>query len=172
MHNWGNSLDNKKFHSVIILAPMVQSLLLNSIANLKPGVKVISSGLNCGLKDVKMRQNGGKAGFDRGYLFHTDFEKEFPSRISWRSILNLPLSKLYAVPFALQNRALFEGEKRAKTCRDKGRKRGGQQGRNWNKGHVRTRQKQLNECSPWDPGFTTIGGGEVGAQKVQAYPKV
>ena len=31
-----------------------------------------------------------------------------------RSILKLPLSKLCAVSFALQNRAPFEGEKRAK----------------------------------------------------------
>ena len=37
-----------------------------------------------------------------------------------RSIPDLPLSKLCAVPFALQNRALFEGEKRAKMCREKG----------------------------------------------------
>ena len=44
-----------------------------------------------------------------------------------RLIPELPLSKLWAVPFALQNRALFEGEKRAKLCREKGRKRGGQE---------------------------------------------
>ena len=44
-----------------------------------------------------------------------------------RLIPELPLSKLCAVPFALQNRALFEGEKRAKLCREKGRKRGGQE---------------------------------------------
>ena len=37
------------------------------------------------------------------------------------------LSKLRSVPFALQNRALFEGKKMAKMCREKGRKRGGQQ---------------------------------------------
>ena len=37
------------------------------------------------------------------------------------------LSKLCVVPFALQNRALFEGEKRVKKCWEKGRKRGGQQ---------------------------------------------
>ena len=43
------------------------------------------------------------------------------------SILKLLLSKLCAVPFALQNRELFEGGKRAKRCREKGRKRGGQQ---------------------------------------------
>ena len=42
-------------------------------------------------------------------------------------MLKLPLSKLYTVPLALQNRALFEGEKRAKRCPEKGRKRGGQQ---------------------------------------------
>ena len=50
----------------------------------------------------------------------------FPNFVE-RSILKLPLSKLCAVPFALQNRALFEAEKRAKRCREKGRKRGGQQ---------------------------------------------
>ena len=44
-----------------------------------------------------------------------------------RSILKLPLSKLCAVPLALQNRALFEEEKRAKKGLEKGRKRGGQQ---------------------------------------------
>ena len=37
----------------------------------------------------------------------------FPNFLE-RSILRLPLSKLCAVPFALQNRALFEGEKRVK----------------------------------------------------------
>ena len=31
------------------------------------------------------------------------------------------------MPFALQNKALFKGEKRAKRCSEKGRKRGGQQ---------------------------------------------
>ena len=36
-------------------------------------------------------------------------------------------SKLCSVPFSLQNRALFEGEQSAKRCREKGRKRGGQQ---------------------------------------------
>ena len=41
--------------------------------------------------------------------------------------MELPLSKLCAVPFALQNRALFKGEKRANLCREKGRKRGGQE---------------------------------------------
>ena len=44
-----------------------------------------------------------------------------------RSVLELPLSKLCAVPFALQNRALFTGEKRARKGREEGRKRDGQQ---------------------------------------------
>ena len=48
----------------------------------------------------------------------------FPNFVE-RSILKLPLSKLCAVPFALKNRALFEVEKRAKRCREKGRKGGG-----------------------------------------------
>ena len=46
----------------------------------------------------------------------------FPNVVE-RSILKLPLSKLCAVPFALQNRAIFN-EKGAKTCREKGEKRG------------------------------------------------
>ena len=49
----------------------------------------------------------------------------FPNFVE-RSIPELPLSKLCAVPFTLQNRALFEGEQRAKRCREKERKRGGQ----------------------------------------------
>ena len=49
-------------------------------------------------------------------FFHADFGKEVPSRIFWRSIPELPLSKLCTVPFALQNRALFEGEKMVKMC--------------------------------------------------------
>ena len=60
-------------------------------------------------------------------FFYADFGKEFPSpNFLERSILRLPLSKLCDVPFALLNRALFEGEKRVKMCREKGRKRGGQ----------------------------------------------
>ena len=50
----------------------------------------------------------------------------FPNFVE-RSILKLPLSKICAVPFALQNRALFNGEPRAKRCPEKGRKRGGQE---------------------------------------------
>ena len=38
-----------------------------------------------------------------------------------RSIPKPPFSKLCAMPFALQNRVLFEGEKRAKICREEGR---------------------------------------------------
>ena len=49
----------------------------------------------------------------------------FPNFLE-RSIPELPPAKLCAVPFALQNRALFEREKMAKMCREKGRKRGGQ----------------------------------------------
>ena len=60
------------------------------------------------------------------------FSRRFREGISFpnfaeRSIPELPLSKLCAVPFALQNRALFEGEKMAKMRREKGRKRGGQE---------------------------------------------
>ena len=44
-----------------------------------------------------------------------------------RCLPELPLSKLCSVPFSLQNKTHFEGEKRAKRCREKGRKRGGQQ---------------------------------------------
>ena len=43
------------------------------------------------------------------------------------SIPELPLSKLCTVPFALQNRALVEGEKGAKRCWEQERRRGGQQ---------------------------------------------
>ena len=58
-----------------------------------------------------------------------------------RCIPELPLSKLCSVPFSLQNRALFEGEKRAKRCQEKGRKRGGQQrGAKRKKGRVKTGQ--------------------------------
>ena len=47
----------------------------------------------------------------------------FPNFLE-RSIPRLPLSKLCAVPFSLQKRALFKGEKRVKRCREKERKRG------------------------------------------------
>ena len=43
------------------------------------------------------------------------------------SILKVPLSKICAVPFALQNRAFFEGENTAKRCPEKRGKRGGKQ---------------------------------------------
>ena len=64
------------------------------------------------------------------------FSRRFREGISFpkfvqRSILKLPLSKLCAVPLALQNRAVFEGEKRAKKMsrkgEEEGRKRGDQQ---------------------------------------------
>ena len=57
------------------------------------------------------------------------FSRRFREGISFpnfleRSILKLPLSKLCVVPFALQNRALFEGGKRAKRFPEKGGGRG------------------------------------------------
>ena len=60
------------------------------------------------------------------------FSRRFREGISFpnfreRFILKLPLSEICAVPFALQNRALFEGENRAKRRPEKGRKRSGQQ---------------------------------------------
>ena len=50
----------------------------------------------------------------------------FPNFVE-RSIPDVSISKLCAVPFALQNRALFELEKGRKCAEKKGRKRGGQQ---------------------------------------------
>ena len=41
--------------------------------------------------------------------------------------MKLPLFKLCAVPFAVQNRELFEEGKRVKRCGEKGRKRSDQQ---------------------------------------------
>ena len=69
---------------------------------------------------------------DFGELSSDLFSRRFREGISFpnfveRSILKLPLSKICAVPFALQNRAPFEGENRAKRQQKKGRKRGGQQ---------------------------------------------
>ena len=54
-------------------------------------------------------------------LFSRRFREgiSFPNFVE-RSILKLPLSKLCAVPFAIQNRALFEGEKGAKRCQKRG----------------------------------------------------
>ena len=61
-------------------------------------------------------------------LFSRRFREgiSFPNFVD-RFILKMSLSKICAVPFALQNRALFEGENRVKRCPEKGRKRGGQQ---------------------------------------------
>ena len=58
------------------------------------------------------------------------FSRNFREGISFlnfveRSVLKLPLSKVCGVPFALQRRALFEGKKRVKRHREKGRTRGG-----------------------------------------------
>ena len=72
-------------------------------------------------------------------LFSRGFREgiSFPNFVE-RSIPELPLSKLCAVPFALQNRALFEGEKRAKM-----RKRGGQESGQKGKKDAR---KQVSIC--------------------------
>ena len=65
-----------------------------------------------------------------GPRVNTDlFSRKFREGISFpnfaeRCIPELPLSKLCSVPFSLQNKALFEGKKRAKRCREKGRRRG------------------------------------------------
>ena len=61
-------------------------------------------------------------------LFSRGFREgiSFPKFVE-RSIPKLSLSKLCAVPLALQNRAFLEGRKGRKRCRDKGRKRGDQQ---------------------------------------------
>ena len=66
-----------------------------------------------------------------------------------RCIPQLPLSKLCSVPFSLQNRALFEGGKRAKRCREKGRKRGGQQRGQKGKKDARkqVRFRPISRCS-------------------------
>ena len=63
----------------------------------------------------------------------------FPNFVE-RSIPDLPLSKLCAVPFALQNRALFEGGKGRKVPR-KGEKEGWPaKGAKRKKGRVKTGQ--------------------------------
>ena len=61
--------------------------------------------------------NQGKCYFFRYFFISDLFSRRF------REVPELPLSKLCAVPFALQNRALFEEEKRAKMCRETGRTR-------------------------------------------------
>ena len=62
------------------------------------------------------------------HFFSSRFREgiSFPNFVE-SSVLKLPLLKRCIVPFALQNRAFFEGKKGVKRCRDKGRKRGGQQ---------------------------------------------
>ena len=54
---------------------------------------------------------------------------------------------LCAVCFALQNRALFEGEKRVTRCREKGRKRGGQQREQKGKKDAREQVSKLSRIS-------------------------
>ena len=60
-------------------------------------------------------------------LFSRRFREGILPNFVERSILKLTLSRLSAVPFTLQNRALSEGEKRAKRSCEKGRKKDGQQ---------------------------------------------
>ena len=71
------------------------------------------------------------------------------------SILKAPLSKICAVPFALQNGALFEGENRAKRCprRGGGGGRGGQQ-----RGQKRRKdtRKQVRHLSGPEKGVITL----------------
>ena len=56
------------------------------------------------------------------------FGKEFPSRTFWRGPpRNCPLQALWCALCSTEQRAHFEGQKRATRCREKGRKRGGQQ---------------------------------------------
>ena len=60
-----------------------------------------------------------------------------------KSLLKESLSKLCAIPFALQNRALFEREKRAKKCREKREGRG--VARKGGKKETRTRENRSVE---------------------------
>ena len=78
-------------------------------------------------------------------LFSRRFREgiSFPSFVE-KSIPELPLSKLCAVPVPLQNRALFEGERRRKNCREKGRPAKGAKRK---KGRVKTGQKPYLEHS-------------------------
>ena len=74
------------------------------------------------------------------------FSRRFQEGISFpnfveRSILELPLSKLCAVPFALQNRALFKGDKRAKCAEKKGGKGVASKVGKKKKGRVKTGQE-------------------------------
>ena len=76
-----------------------------------------------GAWQVKLPSSGCHATQRVGKLNHTPdpFSRRFREGISFpnfveRSFLKLPLSKICAVPFALQNRVLFAGENRAKRC--------------------------------------------------------
>ena len=76
--------------------------------------------------------------------FHANFGKEnsFPNFVE-RSILKLLLSKLCAVPLAIENKAVFEGRQDADRM---GRKRGDQQGGQREK---RSRENHLfKTCDP------------------------
>ena len=65
--------------------------------------------------------------FPPSFSFTQISGRNFLPELWERFILKLPLSKICAVPFALQNRADFEVENRAKRRPEKGRRRGGQQ---------------------------------------------
>ena len=82
-------------------------------------------------------------------LFSRRFREgtSFPN-FAERSTLKLTLSKLFAVPLALQNRALLEGEKKAKRHPEKGDEEGGQQ--RGPKGK-RTRERGYTENTPCQP---------------------
>ena len=67
----------------------------------------------------------------------------FPNAVE-RFILKLPLSKVSAVPLALQNRALFEGAKKSAEKRE-GRRVVAKRAKR-NKGHVKTDQASSGEC--------------------------
>ena len=81
----------------------------------------------------------------KGWTEHmTDhFSRRFREGISFpnfveRFILKLPLSKIRAVPFALQNRALFEGRTARKRAQTRGARAVGSRGGKKEKGRVKT----------------------------------
>ena len=82
------------------------------------------------LPSKNARKNWPKSRTTTSVLFSRRFQEgvSFPNFVE-RSILMLPLSKLCAVPFALQNRALFEREKKAKRCQEKGKMVAGKGGK-------------------------------------------
>ena len=70
-------------------------------------------------------------GFPQLTFFHADFGKEFPSQMIGGEVHpeSAPLQALCCALCSTEHRARFEGEKRAKRCPEKERKRGGQQRR-------------------------------------------